>query len=338
MITETTPRTDTDTIIIGTAVLDVLQGIYYGHKSERIGGKALTQAVALARLGGRVSIATALGDDIAANKIRAILVKEGIGTGKLRSGLGRQFMVNFEEFANGREIHSVTSDRSIREALSAAVRGTIQNIEDSPKILSTTFEMEDDQDLLQIWNYAKEVKKSGRKMTVIVNPAPMPPKRGIAVLNNMNGVVDILVPNRSEAATLVEREINDTDAEKAAQELRARFNISTVCITLGSGGCAFASEEGSGLLGAIPVNRVDKVGASDVFVAAFEMAITMNCKLMECVSFAGLCAGVSVSKQGGLESAPKVEDIQQYFDNTPCFPGRDQAMTAFESVRSAHNG
>ena len=325
-----------DFMIVGTAVMDVLSGIFYENEIRRIGGKALNQAVALARLGGAVSLVTALGDDNAAQQVETILNYEGIDGRYIRHVAGRQFLVTLEEFALGRVIKNVSKTSSLNEALTAAVFRATEQFGDVPKVLSTTFEVEDNH-LNCIWEYAKKVKKSGSDMSVIVNPAPLPPHRGAGVLEGMNGVVDVLVPNRTEASALLGRQINDFDAEKSAQDLRTRLGVHNVCITLGSGGAVFASEQGSGQFRAIPIECVEKVGASDVFIAAFELAFLRDHTIPECVAFAGLCAGLSVSKKGGLESAPRLNEVAEYIDATRYFDGRTDAIAVFESLENANH-
>jgi ribokinase len=336
------PSLTTDYRIIGTAVQDVLKGIFYGKETRRIGGKALNQAVALSRLGGNVSLVTAVGNDAAAEEISHILSREKIDDGGIRHAGGRQylvkqFLVNLEESPTGRKATVEHPNKELLRSLKEAIIGVTSDASKRPRVLSITFEVADD-DLKQIWNYSKEVKSKGYEMTVIVNPAPLQIKREQRLLDGMKGVVDILIPNREEATVLLNESFTDVGAEKAAQQLRAMYGIPIVCITLGRGGCAFAHKDGSGFFSAIPVSVVDKVGASDIFVAAFERAFTLSHTVSECVAFAGLCAGLSVSRQGGFESAPRPVEIARYIKNTLSFPGRDESIEVLKSIEGAHYG
>lgn len=69
-------------VVLGEALIDLLEGECDGQLVFRqaIGGAPLNVAVGVARLGGAVEFAGALGDDVFADRIRAFLTDAGVGT------------------------------------------------------------------------------------------------------------------------------------------------------------------------------------------------------------------------------------------------------------------
>jgi sugar/nucleoside kinase (ribokinase family) len=117
--------------------------------------------------------------------------------------------------------------------------------------------------------------------------------------------VDVFLPSDVEAMAYT-RTATAREALRALGEL-----VPLAVVTCGSGG-AMALDAGTGEEVAIPARAVrvtDPTGAGDVFTAAFMRATLAGVSLRDRLSFANLCAGLSVQTLGGAVSAPTLDHL-----------------------------
>jgi sugar/nucleoside kinase (ribokinase family) len=125
-----------------------------------------------------------------------------------------------------------------------------------------------------------------------------------AALARVDGA-DVFILNDVEAKAFT----GTTTALAAARALSARAPL--VIVKCGAQG-AIAVDSGSGTVESVPaytVPSVDTTGAGDVFGASFMIATLYGWPLRDRVSFACLCASISVTGLGGAVSAPDWSDI-----------------------------
>jgi ribokinase len=262
------------------------------------GGKGANQAVAAARLGGKVTFITKRGNDLFGNQTVGLLMREGIDA---------QYIVKDMEYPSG--VALITVDSSGENSIVVAP-GSNSNLlqEDIPPLIFETDKFEIL--LLQLEIPLKTVEFSAvtaseHGIKVILNPAPAQ-----ELTDNLLKHTWLITPNETEAVALSGVIITDIpSAEKAATILLAR-GVKNVIITLGETGAYIKSEKYSGLIPGIKVNPVDTTAAGDVFNGALAVALSEGKDLDDAVVFANKAAAISVTRMGAQASAPYRNEIK----------------------------
>jgi ribokinase len=104
-------------------------------------------------------------------------------------------------------------------------------------------------------------------MTISVDPASAAPLRaaGMDAVLNWIGRVDLLLPNRDEAAVLT----GEDDPEAAARALVARTGAREVVVTLGAGGALWTDGSAVVRVSTRAAEVADTTGAGDAFAAGW---------------------------------------------------------------------
>jgi sugar/nucleoside kinase (ribokinase family) len=127
---------------------------------------------------------------------------------------------------------------------------------------------------------------------------------------NLHGLDDLhaFLPNSTEAMAYTR-----TDDPRSALMALAD-SVPVVVVTCGGQG-SIGLDSVSGeeeWVPALPVNAVDPTGAGDVFAAAFILGTLRDWPLRHRMSFANLCAGLSVQQVGGSLAAPGWGDLADW--------------------------
>jgi ribokinase len=116
-----------------------------------------------------------------------------------------------------------------------------------------------------VW-YALNTAREAQVLTIL-NPAPAQP-----LSTEILSLVDLLVPNETEAAQLTGIEVSDdASAEQAARQLHER-GARTVVITLGDRGALALAEQEARRVPPFKVKAIDTTAAGDAFVGALATA------------------------------------------------------------------
>jgi ribokinase len=262
------------------------------------GGKGANQAVAAARLGGKVTFVTKRGNDLFGNQAVGLLMREGIDT---------QYVVKDLEFPSG--VALITVD-SAGENIIVVAPGSNGNLmrEDIPALIFETGKFEILLLQLEIPISTVEysaVTASEHGIKVILNPAP-----ACKLPDNLLRHTWLITPNETEAEAITGVSIDDLhSAEKAAKLIQAR-GVKNVIITMGETGAFIKSENYTGLIPGIKVSPVDTTAAGDVFNGALAVAISEGKALNDAVIFANKAASISVTRLGAQASAPYRNEIK----------------------------
>jgi ribokinase len=156
-------------------------------------------------------------------------------------------------------------------------------------------------------------------MTTIFNAAPIPPE---PFPNNLFTLVDILVVNEAEAATLTNLTVETpANAMEAAAKLLAK-GVKHVIITLGAqGGIWSTYETGEGqpshqIIQAIPVKAVDATAAGDAFCGALAAKLAEGMNMPKAQRWANAAGAVAVTRLGALPSLPRTEEVEALLKET----------------------
>ena len=261
------------------------------------GGKGANQAVAAARLGGRVTFIARVGSDLFGSQALQQFQTENIDT---------RFVTQDPEYPSGVALIGV--DRQGENTIIVAPGSNRQlNVKDVANAFESIAEKSIILIQLEIPQETVEFAiLSGKKKNcdVILNPAPVQPVDNSALRN-----LSIITPNETEAEMLTGIRITDLNtAEQAARQLH-QAGVPNVIITLGSKG-AFVSTGSNGKLVAAPkVTAVDTTAGGDCFNGALAVALAEGMKIEEAVGFACQAASLSVTRMGAQASMPYRKEV-----------------------------
>jgi len=262
------------------------------------GGKGANQAVAAARLGGKVRFIAKRGNDLFGNQTVGLLMRENIDT---------DYLVKDPDLPSGVALITVDATGENSIVVAPGSNGNLVK-EDIPM---SVFENDKTDILLLQLEIPMEtveysaIAASEHKIKVILNPAP-----ACLLSDNLLKNIWLITPNETEAEILTGVKITDIgSAEKAAVVMQQR-GVKNVIITLGETGAYVKSDEFTGLIPGFKVVPVDTTAAGDVFNGAMAVALAEGKDLKEAVSFANKAASIAVTRMGAQASAPYRDEIQ----------------------------
>ncbi|CAD6538574.1 Ribokinase [Paraburkholderia hiiakae] len=263
------------------------------------GGKGGNQAVAAARLGAQVAMVGRVGADSNGETLRAGLVTEGIDCNALETSAaaptGVALIIVDDASQNAIVIVAgsngeVTPETIARhEAVLAQADVVVCQLETPTDAVAA----------------ALTAARRLRKITIL-NPAPATgplPAQWLAL-------IDYLVPNELEAATLTGLPASTPEeAARAALALR-EAGARNVLVTLGAQGvCALLDGAAPAHLPAPRVNAVDTTAAGDTFIGALAARLAAGAPALEAIAFALHAASVSVTRAGAQPSIPTLAEL-----------------------------
>ena len=261
------------------------------------GGKGANQAVAAARLGGKITFITKRGNDLFGNQAVGLLMREGIDT---------QFIVKDLELPSGVALITVDSRGENSIVVAPGSNGNLSEDDIPPTVFENT---KFDILLLQLEIPIKTVEysavaASAQGIKVILNPAPasMLPEK---LLQH----TWLITPNETEAETITGMEITDISSAYRAAVIIQEKGVKNVIITLGELGAYVKSQNFTGLVPGVKVTPVDTTAAGDVFNGALAVAISEGKDLQDAVLFANKAAAISVTRMGAQASAPYRNEV-----------------------------
>jgi ribokinase len=258
------------------------------------GGKGANQAVMAARLGGRLSMVGALGDDVYAGMTLENLAGQGVDAKHVARVAGSSGVAPIWVEPDGTNRIIVvpgSNDHVDPEAAVAAVR-------DLPDVAAVVGQLE----IPQAVTAAAFAAARELGAVTILNPAPAAPLDA-AVL----AASDWLIPNETEFAMLAGLEAFDPDDDAAL--VRYAMGVAPrLAITLGARGAAMVGRDGSVTRLAVErVQAVDTTGAGDAFVGAFAYGLAAGLDERRALRLGILCASDSVTRPGTQSSFASAE-------------------------------
>ncbi len=265
------------------------------------GGKGSNQAVAAARAGARVQMASKLGDDTFGQLARTTWADAGIDdslTPNCGSATGAAAILIDQARGENAIIvvpgacFTITTEEV--DAMADAIRAA--------GILLTQLEMP----VPVVERGLSIARQAG--VTTILNPAPAP---AAPLPDSLLALADFVVPNESEAALLTGLQVETiADADRAAAALQQR-GARNVILTLGARGALVRTAAGeTTIIPAFDAGPVlETTGAGDAFCGGLAAALAEGQPLLDSVRFGSATAGISVTRPGTAPSMPKRAEI-----------------------------
>ena len=267
------------------------------------GGKGSNQAIAAARLGGKVSFITKLGQDSYGDLAIKLYQESGVNTEGLITSVEENTGVA------GIMIDKKTGENAIN-VISGAANTIDQNFIDrnlsiieNSKIFLTQLETPINATL-----HALKIAKNNGCLTIL-NPAPAK-----KIPEEYFKLIDYLTPNEAEASFYTNKEIKSEEACRESANYFLDRGVKNIIITLGDRGCFFKNKNEEFLVSSnkfsFPV--VDTTGAGDAFNGALSVSLAEGKSNIEAIKFANLVAGISVTREGATHSMPKISELEKY--------------------------
>lgn len=259
------------------------------------GGKGANQAVAAAKLGARVALAGAVGEDDAGRTVLGEVSRAGVDTSLVRripdEATGEA--VIFVD-AEGRNLIVVT------EGANAAAVAPGSSSAMTAKVVVGGFEVPDP----TVVGAAELAESLGALF--VLNPSPFrPPPAALA------GRVDVLVVNEHELAQAAGTPV-DPRSDEALAQARADLGAGVLVVTLGADGALAVTADSVVRAPAVRVRAIDTSGAGDAFMGALVARLAADASIVDAVTFATSVGSYSATRPGTQLSYPALADLEAW--------------------------
>lgn len=255
------------------------------------GGKGANQAVALARLGGRVVMVGKVGSDVFGRRYREIFDVEGVST----EG------VHTEETANGVAVIQVNDEGENTIVVVPGANGEV-----TPVYVESTrntfagvafalFQLE-----IPIPTVERSLaicREEGA--TTILDPAP-----AVDLSDSLLGHVDIITPNAGEAELLTGIAVTSLESARKAALALLNCGVGTVVLKAGADGAYVATDDGLQHVPGFDVEVKDTTAAGDAFNAGLAFALNEGESVVDAVRFACAVGALSTTAVGAQSAMP----------------------------------
>lgn len=267
-----------------------------GVLTREHGGKGSNQAVAIARWGMRPALITAIGDDADGRAARELWSHEGVDDAAV-------ITVDDATMAG---VILVDGEGENRIAIAAGALDVLRGARVEPlaatalsgaSALVISLEVPHDAALL----CADAARRAG--IPVILNPAP-----ASGVPHALWTAADVLVPNQTEARSLLGAEAAGLDDLGVARALAQRCT-GAVIMTCGEEGAIVVESDTASRISSPSAVVVDTTGAGDTFVGVFAAEYSAGTPLGEAVATACRAAAFSVEHRGVIAGIPRRDEL-----------------------------
>ena len=266
------------------------------------GGKGSNQAIAAARLDGKVNFITKVGKDNHADMAFSLYKEAGVNVDciiqnpNLSTGVAG-IMID-EKGNNAINVFAGAAAHLKNEDIDK----NLELIKKS-KIFLTQMETPDSTTI-----YAIKKAKENDCLTIL-NPAP-----ARKINKDDFKLLDFFTPNETEAEFYLNKKIDtEQDIKNAAADF-LNMGVKNIIITLGEKGSYFANENEEYLINAFELKNevVDTTGAGDAFNGALAVALAKDFTYKDAILFANKVAGISTTRLGAAVSMPLLKKVEEY--------------------------
>ena len=303
-----------DVICAGMALVDSIirgfdpepvsaSGYRAASGSLNVGGEAVNEAMAAAKLGLKTGILCSLGKDAAGDMIVSALERCGVDTGLILRDAGHPTPVTTmfvhedgtrKSITNGAHRYNFHPERHTDRLAGAGAL-----------ILGSLFRAPfDDPEIIHAVLTA--AKAEGQ---LVFADTKLPNFRFLTLedLRDSLPLIDYITPNEDEARYYSGKE----KPEDMAEVFLAR-GVKNVVIKLGGKGCLLKNARESHSLPACRIQAVDATGAGDNFAAGFASEILRGASDAEALRFANACGAICTTAVGAGTALKSREQVLQF--------------------------
>ncbi len=300
-----------DVICVGMALVDSIirgfqpepvsaSGYIADSASLNVGGEAVNEAIAAARLGMKTGILCALGQDDAGRMVTAALARERVDTGLVVESPQTPVTTMFvrqdgtrKSITNQAHRYNFHPERNIARFTDARAI-----------ILGSLFRAPfDDPEIIRL--VLKSAKAAGQ-LVIADTKLPNFRKLSLSDIADVLPLIDYITPNEDEA-----RYFTGAQEPETMADVFLNLGVSNIIIKLGGKGCLLKNKEGSLRLKAHDIQPVDATGAGDNFVAGFVSELLRGQEPGQALRFANACGAICTTAVG---AAAALKNRQQVLD------------------------
>lgn len=263
------------------------------------GGKGANQAVACARLGASTALIGRVGTDLFGPLLLAGLQAYGVDTSAVQTDPAQPSGVALIT-VDGQGENTIIGVSGANGLVAADDLARLAALLPQARLLLLQLEVP----LPHVIAAARLAREHG--VTVMLDPAPavpLPPE--------LYGLIDILTPNETEAATLIGAAVQtQPEVVRAAQVLHKR-GAKHVVIKLGPKGVYWTDGATSRLTPSFMVKAVDTVAAGDAFNAGLAVALSEGLPITEALRWGVAAGALTVTKPGAQPALPERNAVLQ---------------------------
>lgn len=293
-------------VVVGSSNVDLIAKVSHlpqpgetvgnASSSTAYGGKGANQAVAAARLGGKVSFVSCVGDDVHGNTLIPYFEDMGICTKYVYVEKDQPTGVAFILVADNGE-NCIAVAPGANNQLRGGKIEDFQSVVQEAGLLILQLEIPYE----TVVRLIEMAHRFGTK--VLLNPAP-----ARAMDRHILEKTDILILNETEAEIITGKSFGREKPLDIAVELHA-MGPEIVILTLGASGSVIVSKDLKEYIPSHKVKTLDTTGAGDTFCGAFAARWMETGDLLDAVRFATAAAALSVMSLGAQPSIPYKADV-----------------------------
>ncbi|WP_116964037.1 ribokinase [Fastidiosibacter lacustris] len=261
------------------------------------GGKGANQAVAAARLGGKVCFIASIGQDSFGEALLKKYAQDSINIQHIKRPQSASGIAMVCVASNGQ--NSIVVAPGSNAFLTPCDIAAIEDQFLHAKVVLTQLEIP----LSTIVAAAKLAYK--HKCLFILNPAP-----AYVLPDELYPFIDIITPNEIEAELLTGIRVCDLSSALTASKILHQRGIKNVIITMGHQGAFFYDGKNEVLVPTLQVNAIDTTAAGDTFNGALAKTLCNSNDIISAIKYANKASALSVTKLGAQSSIPYPHEIE----------------------------
>jgi ribokinase len=316
----------TEIVVVGSINMDIVavtsqypahgETLFGENMKILSGGKGANQATTCAKLGKRVKLIGAIGQDAFGHEIERSLLKNNVNTSSLK---------HVADHSTGCAL--ITVDATAENTM-LVIKGANDHLtkEDIDHCFSTVtdsavllVQMEiPEVAVLQSMKRAKE-----KNMFIILDPAPAEGVTKEALI-----YADLITPNLQETKVLTGIDVNSKEsAYEAGTYFEKHFGVKKSIIKMGDKGALVYQNGETFFIEPIAVKAIDTVGAGDSFAGALACAIADGETIESAAKFASIVAAMKVTKMGAQDGVPTLLEVNLFCEkNEINYYGKKQKL------------
>ena len=129
--------------------------------------------------------------------------------------------------------------------------------------------------------------------------------------------VNCIILNRKSAEAITNLKVNYDESGTIVNiynKLKQKYSKAEIIVTLGERGCVYSINGQVKIMPTVRVDVVDTYGAGSVFVGSFVYAMGKNFGLEKSIAYASIASSLSTSKMTARKSIPSLGEVSNYYD------------------------
>ena len=277
--------------------------------SRYLGGSSANMAVGLARLGAKVGIVAALGNDALSEFLLSFLRAEKVDTDHVKTAPGFLPSLSLTEVSPPDHFPQVFYRRDPADTQLDIDEKDLEYIAASRMFITNGTSLCASPSRESTYRAMERARSSGVRVVLDVDYRSMswrrPEDAGLAVRLALP-LVDVLIGNDLELKLVT----GEPDLERAVAALR-KAELPLLVSKLGSAGTRVYAGQSAVFLPPYSVEVVSTIGAGDGFASGFLYGLLRGMPVEECLHYGNAAAAIVVSRLSCSEAMPTLPEVER---------------------------